>query len=301
LKNIVDYVNNTKGTSLTAADLSFGTPELVDPSVLTLFHPTRRNTKVEVEFQGNLQIPAFELSAFYNRLHLSRLFAMHSYFIPRTTETTIHQLLPKISEIIKFTLTEADVYDGEFAEDGSFTMYARNESYGVFGSVILSVANDPAPPWFTHTPRYYVVAGSQSLQEDTLTIEQAVDESIYVGVYADGAQKSIFHEFSDLSDLTFEGGFVYAVPPLSREFTRVVPSYLNFPLVRQYVGTTAYGLKIEAEMEETEDSTTRRRSFQQVPYDLADEYDFIPAYYLVWLRFSHPDFDRPISFLYRKD
>lgn len=295
---IVDYVNLAKGLNLTRADLSYSQPVLIDPTVRSLFHPTRRNTKVEVEFEGNLSQPRFEITAFYNRLYLGRLFHQVSKHIELEDETSVHELLPKISFATKFNFLPEDVVDGPINEDGTFILEAMPLSMGVFGQVELTTAVDNTPPWISHNARIYLTARRIADFEDGVLLEQTTAEPIYAGRF--DLDDNIFFEFSDLSDLTFEGGTIYAIPPATVDYTRLVDSYLNYPDATAYIGTVVGGMRIVGEIEEKEGSTDRLRVFGGVPTDDAHVSPYDLVHHLHWLRFSHPEFDVPINLLLQK-
>lgn len=69
---MLDRVNAEFGYSFTLDDLEFGTPLLVDPTVLDLSDPVRRNTNIQVKARASTNVP-FETTVRYNRLHLTRL------------------------------------------------------------------------------------------------------------------------------------------------------------------------------------------------------------------------------------
>ncbi|WJJ55103.1 hypothetical protein [Xanthomonas phage RTH11] len=305
LQNIVDFVNAQKNLSLSQSELHFDAPELVDPTVLTLITPNRRNSRVKVYFDGDLKQTAFDFNAHYNRLQLGRLFAMSSTYFQDDGETTIYELLPKLSAACKFQFTEDDVDNGEFGENGAFILRAKPGSYGVFGSVALSMGNDPAPPWFSERQRHYLTVREASIVEDAdgaqVVLEQGEQtDPLYVATYDDSELRSIYHEFSNLSDLEFDGGLVYAVPPNGRTYTCEVDSYEDYPKVLQYIGSNSNGLVYAGDLNEIEATDTSKRYAVSLP-SAPDVLNFEPLAYLYWLRFRHPDFPQPISFILRKE
>lgn len=295
---IVDFVNLAKGLNLSRADLSYGQPVLIDPTVRTLVHPTRRNTRVEVSFAGNLSHPRFEITAFYNRLYLPRLFLQVSKHVELADETSVHELLPKISAATQFNFLPEDVIDGEINPDGTFVLEAHPDSMGVFGEVEMTTAVDNTPPWISHNARIYLTARRIADFEDGVLLEQTTAEPIFAGRFDNN--DNIFFEFSDLSDLTFEGGSVYAVPPADRAYTRLIDSYLNYPDATAYIGTVVGGMRFIGEIQEKEGSTDRLRVFGATTTDEPENVPYGLVQHLHWLRFSHPEFDEPINLLLQK-
>ena len=305
LQTIVDFVNANKNMSLLPTDLQYGNPTLVDPTVLTLITPNRRNSSVRVYFAGDIKHPAFDFTANYNRLQLGRLFAMSSMYFQDDGESTVYELLPKLSAACKYQFTEEDVENAELAVDRTFTLVAKPTSYGVFGLVQLAVGTDPAPPWFADRMRHYLTARQiQFLQDadgDQVVLGQGDPiDPIYVATYDNSELRSIYHEFSNLSDLEFDGGLVYAEPPNGRTYTREVVSYNDYPWVTQYVGTNSNGLVYVGDLDEVEATDISKR-YQVAMAPVVEQLNFTPVAYLYWLRFRHPDFPKPISLILRKE
>lgn len=170
----------------TESEVSFGEPELYDPSVLDLTNPQARNSRllVEVEAEGEEgeEPQTIQMMLHYNRLDCGRLGTLlQQAVVLDEAITSTHQALPVLAEVFGIQLQAEDFEDVAIAgsgETGTLTLRAAAGSLGFIGAAQIAVSRpvvptDPAQ--ITDLSADYEADGDQATVSLTLTVAEGAD------------------------------------------------------------------------------------------------------------------------------
>lgn len=145
---LTEAVNRDFGLALTADQLNFDTPELINPEVVD-FNSALRNSHVRIWRAADKDGPAVELEIDYNRLQLLKLASFRSLQFPYTGQATTLDLLPQFNARFGVTLTAEDIVSEPViaAGDESYTaqLRAAPASLMIFGELELSLGQAQVP------------------------------------------------------------------------------------------------------------------------------------------------------------
>lgn len=139
---VIGELNAKLGLKLTADDVNLSVPELIDPTVLDHSHPTRRNSRIKVTLRDPSVDPDFEVVFNYNRLDLEKLSAPFSKDFAGGVETSIHEILPRLSTRFRREIATDDIIDAPLVQgedDTPFVLRAAPESQRYIGAITLSL------------------------------------------------------------------------------------------------------------------------------------------------------------------
>ncbi|QVD49343.1 hypothetical protein LUCX_273 [Xanthomonas phage vB_XciM_LucasX] len=139
-QSLLDDINAQQGLSLTKTDVTWDAPILVNPSIIDMTS-SQRNSRLGLTAIGT----DLSLNINYNRLSLTKLFEYRNKIFADGGETSVHDLLAKLSIRLGGYITSADVEDSSIdrsGEEPAFTLTAKSGSLGLFGSVTLTLSAD---------------------------------------------------------------------------------------------------------------------------------------------------------------
>lgn len=136
-QTLLNEINRGNGLQLQLNQVSFGIPELLNAGVTDLSHPTLRNSRVKVTAgqPGNGYV---EVMANYNRLSLSKLFALGGVTLPLIPNGALVDYLPGLNAKLNTTLTLGDLQPVTVGE-GSVLLSAHPNSLYVIGEASMTV------------------------------------------------------------------------------------------------------------------------------------------------------------------
>ncbi|WJJ55102.1 hypothetical protein [Xanthomonas phage RTH11] len=136
LQTLLHEVNQLSGLSLQLQDVTFGTPQLIDASVIDLTHPQHRNSQVRVS-AGTAGDGQVRVNANYNRLSLSTLFGLTDMTYP-LLGAGVGDYIAAFNTRLKTDLTVNDFLPVQLVE-GAVVLQAHPDSLYVFGQVEITV------------------------------------------------------------------------------------------------------------------------------------------------------------------
>lgn len=136
---LVGLVNAKEALELDVENLTFGTPVLVDATVLDFSTPGVRNTEVKLTSEaaeGQLEV---DLTVKYNRLSVARMFQLRSLNFSESIGSHLTDYLDAINARTGGRLSVEDIVEVELQGPGEVALQARPESLYAFGSVVLNI------------------------------------------------------------------------------------------------------------------------------------------------------------------
>jgi len=137
----VEGVNRLYRTRLTEGQVKFGLPELIDPTVVDISDPTRRNSQVEIT---NADDEPYEFATVlhFNRLSLAALFeGRDTTFAGAVTHS--HDLLPLLTSRLGLPVTADDIVghdiDDSVGYPKNLLLVAAETSLLLFGQISITL------------------------------------------------------------------------------------------------------------------------------------------------------------------
>lgn len=167
---LIEAVNTKSNLALTFEQVSFDLPVMVDPTVVDLTDPAKRNSSVRFTTNDTEQRVVANIQ--YNRLSLPKLFEIYPTQLPQDdAAVSAYDVLPAIGLQLNLELDPADFQDTAIVAGSPRTVQlkAADGSYVYFGQVDLTIASPILPE---EDEMYYKVLPAES------NLHGAIDDSL---------------------------------------------------------------------------------------------------------------------------